>query len=592
MEEDPCPSSVNVCHTREELSALFKELQNMRSEGVLVDVTLCAEEKEIPCHRLVLAGNSEYFKLMFNGSHSESRKDKIEIGGVSAEALQQLVDYAYSSKITITTDNVHALFQAADMLQFLGVCDECEDFLEPHINQDTCLGTWALADRVSCTSLAEKAECWALKWFKELCTTEEFLELPYHLLKMYISDERLLAKEEQILEAIMLWARHDLKERKGHLKELLKCVCFSSMDQDYLKNILKEDEVLVGVRGIKQMMKSQSTHTSPRQMLQKDFLVLGGSRLVLCANARGEVEPRLYMNSSVYTLGLDSQCIDTSALPAPFHDSRGIAACVVDGDVIVTGGHESLTQAWRYRPALKSWTKLASLKKGRFNHRMALLQGQVYVVGGSRPVNYSRSGEAIERLPDVEVYKEKTNRWKKVAPLKLAVSSFGIATYGGQIYVFGGEPYPYEGNDLMRNETDAVQRYNPAQNNWTCDDDVQLPYPLSCIQACTVDDRIYIVGGQLECVLCFDPEDSYEPFRDMANTLFPWQHCSATVCGEEIYISGGRVHQLVTDGNGILRQVETYALVQCYNVNSDTMVLCKDLPKPLYGHCTVTVAKT
>ncbi|XP_078677219.1 kelch-like protein 24 [Branchiostoma floridae x Branchiostoma belcheri] len=526
---------------------------------------------------------------MFNGNHSESRKDKIEIGGVSAETLQQLVDYAYSSKITITTDNVHALFQAADMLQFLGVCDECQDFLEPRINQDTCLGTWALADRVSRTELAEKAECWALKWFEEVCTTEEFLELPYHLLKTYVSEEGLLAKEEQILKAIMLWARHDLKEREGHLKELLKCVCFSSMDQDYLKNILKEDKVLAGVRGIKQMMKSQSTHTSPRQMPQKDFLILGGSGLVLCTDALGQMEATFYSNSSVYTIGLDSQCKDTSELPRPFCESRGIAACVVDGDIIMTGGHLSLTQAWRYRPALKSWTKLANLKKGRCNHRMAVLQGQVYVVGGSR-WNYSQPGEATQRLPDVEVYKERTNRWKKVAPLKLAVSSFGIATYGGQIYVFGGEPYPYEGDDLMRNETNAIQRYNPAQNKWTCDDDVQLPEALSCIQACTVDDGIYIVGGQLQGVLHFYPED--EDFLEKADTLFPWQHCSATVCGEEIYISGGRVHQLVTDGNGLLSQVETYAKVQCYNVNSDTMVLCKDLPKPLYGHCTVTVAKT
>ncbi|XP_019625077.1 PREDICTED: kelch-like protein 24 [Branchiostoma belcheri] len=581
MGKDCCSNSpaVSCCHA----GWFFHSLQNMRSEGMLVDVTLCAKGKEIPCHRLVLAANSEYFKLMFNGSHSESRKDKIEIGGVSAETLQQLVDYAYTSEVNITEENVRSLFEAADMLQDFGVKGHCAEFLQQRVNKETCCGIWALADRMLSIRLAETAKGCALKWFEEACATEEFLQLPFHLLKAYVSDKGLLAKkEERVLEVIMLWVRHDLKEREGHLKELLKCICFSSIDKDYLKDMLKRDKVLARVRGIKQMAKSRPTSESTREISQQEILVLGGSRLYY--GDIPEMGPRLHLNSRVYRLGLDSQCIDSGLLPMPFRGNRGIAACVVDGDVIVTGGHESLTQAWRYRPALKSWTKLGSLKAGRFNHGMAVLQGQVYVVGGSRPASYP---DVIERLSDVEVYNKRTNRWKKVAPLKLAVSSFGITTYGGKIYIFGGEPYVYDGNDFRENQTQAFQGYDPSQNKWTLH---QLPMKMSCIQACTVNSKIYIVGGSLKHVLCVDLEE--EIAKPMAETLFPWEQCSAFVCGAEIYISGGRVHQMITTRNGTVRQMETYGSVQCYNVNSDTMVLCKDLPEPLYGHRTVTIAKT
>ncbi|XP_035676841.1 kelch-like protein 24 [Branchiostoma floridae] len=584
MDEDSCPTSKIVDGGY--AAWFFKELQKMRSEGLLVDVTLSAEGREIPCHRVVLATVNHYFRSMFSGSLSETKKDKIEMGGVSAESLQQLVDFAYTSKVDITEENVQPLFEAADMLQFHGVYGTCELFLEDRINEESCLGIWAQADRVSCTSLSEKAKIWALKWFEELCTTEEFLQLPVHLLKTYISDEGLLAKEEQILEAIMLWVKHDLKQREGHLKELLKCVCFSSLDQGYLKKILKKDKVLAKLPGIKQLTKSQSTHETPRHILQQDMLVLGGNWLVPHGTGvlRGK-GPVLYSNSYMYRLGLDCDCIDRSPLPEPFQESRGLAACVVDGDVIMTGGLETPNQAWRYRPSLNSWTKLGCLKRGRFNHGMAVLEGQVYVVGGSREV---RSPDIIDRLSEVEVYNEKTNRWRKVAPLQVSVSSFGITTCGGKIYVFGGAPYLYEGNDLMENETDAVQVYDPSQNEWSYD--MHLPVKASCIQACTVDSKMYIVGGYLECVVCIDPEE--EKLHLLADRLFPWKQCSATVCGGEIYITGGRVHQLVHSDNGTQRQIENYSKVQCYNVKNDIMVLGKEMPKPLYGHCTVTIAKT
>ncbi|XP_066284084.1 kelch-like protein 24 [Branchiostoma lanceolatum] len=578
MDDNHCPSSTTV-GARHAVS-FFGQLQKMRWEGLLVDVTLCAEGKEVSCHRLVLAANSEYFRVMFNGKHSESKKDKIEMGGVSAEALQLLVDHAYTSRVNITEENVRPLFEAADMLQFYGVSSDCQEFLRTRVKEETCLGIWTLADRVSCLPLAKTAKSCALKWFEEVCATEEFLQLPVHLLKTYISDKGLMArKEERILEVVMLWARQNLKERQKHLKELLKSVCFSRMDQDYLKNILKTDKVLAKVRGIKQMTKSQPTQDRPRHILQQDILLLGGS-----CYYHTEMELRYHWNNGVYRLGLDSHCIDRIPLPEPFQNSRGLAACVYDGHVTVTGGHKKLTQAWRYTPKLNSWVKLGRLKTGRYNHGMTVLQREVYVVGGSMPVQYP---DIIHRLPDVEVYNKRFNHWRLVAPLQLAVSSFGIATCGGKIYVFGGQPYVYDGDDLRENETDAIQCYDPSQNEWAIN--MRLPVKMSSVKACTVNSKIYIVGGKLECVLCFDPEQ--ESFKVLADRLFPWQQCSATVCNGEIYITGGMVHQFVGTGNDRLRHIENYAKVQCYNVNNDTMVLSKDLPEPLYGHCTVTIAK-
>jgi len=57
---------------------------------VFCDVTLLAEDVEIPAHRLVLASCSPYFSVMFT-SFEEKHKDRVRIQGVDGIALRMLV---------------------------------------------------------------------------------------------------------------------------------------------------------------------------------------------------------------------------------------------------------------------------------------------------------------------------------------------------------------------------------------------------------------------------------------------------------------------------------------------------------------------
>ncbi|XP_035676613.1 kelch-like protein 6 isoform X1 [Branchiostoma floridae] len=558
----------------------FEELRSMRSEGLLVDVTLCVEGKEIPCHRVVLSACSNYFQAMFSGNHSESKKDKIEMGGVSAEALRLLVDYAYTSKININKDNVQSLFVAANMLQFMHVEMACEKFLTVNLSADTCMATWALAEKMFSEELADTARHCAIKNLEEACKTEEFLQLPIYELQRYISDVELHAKkEEQVLEAIMLWTRHDLKERQRDLKDLLQCVCFSRIDKNYIKNILKEDKVLAKVPGVKKLTKDKALHQNLRTITQNDILVLGGVKDHYLAGDVG-------MNDSVYRLELDSNCVDSNPLPQQIQESVGFAACVLKDDVIVTGGNKSLRQAWRYKPSQKSLMWLGSLNKGRWRHGMAVLEGKVYVAGGCIRVD-----DDVCILADVEVYNERTNRWRKAAPLLKAVCNFGLTSCCGKLYAFGGVVDP-----TTHMKTDSLQCYDPSQNKWVFK--MRMPTAMGNIKACTVNDEIYLVGGPLERAMRFQPNEDSMCYEDMADRLAPWDHCSATVCGREIYITGGQTEPEIVELNlsehsPNLRflHLDNHATVQCFDTILDTMVTIKDLPLALDGHCTVTIAK-
>ncbi|XP_066298692.1 kelch-like protein 24a [Branchiostoma lanceolatum] len=512
---------------------------------------------------------------MFRGGHSESKKDKIEIGGVSAEALQLMVDYAYTANVTITSNNIQPLYEAANMFQVKPVEELCEDFLTDNLSPESCLGTWALADKVLRKRLCNRAKLFALKHFEEVCLTEEFLELPLNFLKTYISDDGLHAKkEERVLEMIMLWVRHDLEERQSHLKELLECLRFSHVDPGYLKDIMESDKVLAGVSGLKGLIKDQSRHARPRHIQQQEVLVIGGNTV------SDERRDDHIDSCSIYTLDLNCDCVDLCPLPESLVTCYSYAACVVDNDVVVTGGvtNESKAWAWQYKPSLNSWTQLGSLNKDRFYHGMTVLHGKMYVVGGI----------ALYTLPDVEVYSEMTDSWNLVAPLQEGVRDFGIASCCEKVFVFGGKTgkctlWPFDNS----HNTNAVQCYDPTQNVWTFA--APLPNPVDSIIASIVNSKIYLVGGELAHVLCYDPqEDCYEKMTDR---LASWADCGATVCGSEVYITGGldrRPSLIEPDDNDEI----PLATVQCYNVTSDTMIMMKELPVPIWDHISVTIPKS
>ncbi|XP_035698488.1 kelch-like protein 24 isoform X1 [Branchiostoma floridae] len=559
-------------------ATFLQRLHELRSEGHMLDVTLCAEGKEIPCHRLVLSAFAEYFHAMFRGGHNESKKDKIEIGGVSAVALQLLVDYAYTSKITVTADNVQSLYEAANMLQVKGVEDRCEEFLTDELSSETCLVTWVLADKVSCKRLLEKAKFCSLKYFEEVCTTEEFLELPVDILKAYLSDSGLHAKkEEQVLEVIMRWAGHDLQQRQRHVKALLECVRFSHVEQDYLKGILKKDRTLSSVPGVKELIQDQSMHARPRHIHQEEILVLGGVKHVM--------QPEEENNKDIYRLSLNCDCVDISPLPESVVKINGYEACAVNNDVVITVAQSlSECKVWQYKPSLNSCTQLGNLvRKERHLHSVVALQGQVYVVGGITSPSWAP-------VYDVEVYSETTDSWNLVAPLSLqgGVRDLGITTCCGKIFVFGGRT----GHCTLCDQshiTDAVQCYDPTRNVWTFV--APLPNPMQSVMACTVNCKIYLVGGQLAHVLCYDPLE--ECYVRMTGRLAPWCACGATVCGSDIYIIGGcdRKYSLSeTDDDDDYEEV-SHAAVQCYNVPSDTMILLKEFPLPISEHISLTIPK-
>lgn len=208
--------SFHACHVLETLKRLYLKKE-------LCDVVLVVAEQEIKAHRVVLAANSAYFYSMFTTDMCESVQERISLKGIEFEAVELLVNYCYTSTITITEKNVQNLLSVANLLQFSTVIESCCGFLKNQLHPTNCLGIGDFADHHGFSKLKNAAQSYAEKHFLEVIKSEEFLNATSEQLTAMLKSDFLdVASEKEVFDSVIQWISHDESRRKRHLPEFLK----------------------------------------------------------------------------------------------------------------------------------------------------------------------------------------------------------------------------------------------------------------------------------------------------------------------------------------------------------------------------------
>lgn len=112
-------------------SEVLCSLNEQRHAGLLCDVLLVVQEQEYRTHRSVLAACSKYFKKLFTAGSLASQPYVYEIDFVQPEALAAILEFAYTSTLTITASNVKHILNAARMLEIQCIVNVCLEIMEP-----------------------------------------------------------------------------------------------------------------------------------------------------------------------------------------------------------------------------------------------------------------------------------------------------------------------------------------------------------------------------------------------------------------------------------------------------------------------------
>ncbi|XP_070698990.1 transcription regulator protein BACH2 [Pempheris klunzingeri] len=131
---------VYVYESKVHCTNVLLSLEEQRRQGILCDVTVLVEGREVRAHKAVLAASSRYFLqalLGHDGSPGEAESIINLPDKVTAKGFGPLLQFAYTAKLVLSQDNIHEVILCADFLGVHNLEDSCFRFLQAQLQNDS-----------------------------------------------------------------------------------------------------------------------------------------------------------------------------------------------------------------------------------------------------------------------------------------------------------------------------------------------------------------------------------------------------------------------------------------------------------------------
>ncbi len=540
---------------------------------------LMAEGQSIPCHKMLLASVSEYFRRKFVTEANAMENNLLEIEGITFHTLKLIVSYLYSGKININVENIKKLIAASDMLKLSSLTETCGNYAVKILNATNCLGFYEIAALYNVEHLSGMAHQIMMNKFVDVVTGPEFKALAEDEVIQYIQDEKLrVLNEDPVFEAVVLWVKHDIDTRRPCFSNLLEHVRLTYCSPSYLQNVIARESLM--------------EHPACQKLLMLSFVHQFESEdRVGCVHdtVKPHSKPRAYYNTLLLIGKVENRRFPVSAECyfltgrewIPMKDlslSRcanvsEFSACLTKDGILVSGGLRqelALRECWLLSTTKFEWTTMPSLNTARYGHVSVAVGDQVYVVGG-------RGGNKA-LLTSVEHFDKYRKKWAETSALDRPLESPLIECLDQYVYVFGkatvqvvdgvpvetglhpsqGQTYSAPGSRMYNPQRVQTQNsswfsmFYPGSKKYEMRvtvlqkskayafDTTSMKWsslaemPQKCTQgsAVAILKKIYVVGGAERCCMCFDPY------------LGQWtilSHCARQHIGAPAVVWGGRI---------------------------------------------------
>ena len=119
--------------------------------------------------------------------------------------------------------------------------------------------------------------------------------------------------------------------------------------------------------------------------------------------------------------------------------------------------------------AENSWVTKASMHFSRTGAGAAVVNGIVYVIGGSQRYNTSDNGFSYRSINSTEAYDPATDTWVGKAPMPTSRDGLGVAVFQDKIYCFGGRNVSKD----YSISTNVNEVYDTKTDSW----ETKMPMP-------------------------------------------------------------------------------------------------------------------
>ncbi|XP_014663237.1 PREDICTED: kelch-like protein 5 [Priapulus caudatus] len=530
----------------------LKKMEDYYHHGELCDVILIIGAQRIHAHRIVLSAASDYFAAMFTSDVREAQQEEVPLKDVDSDSVLALVEYCYTGQIDLREDNVENLLSTASILQLLEVVEACCGFLMKQLHPSNCIGIRSFADVQGCCDLLKVAHNYAMDHFMEIMRNQEYLILPVEeVIRLLSNDDINVPNEETIYQAMMLWVKHDLPNRRQYLAKLMSHIKLPLLSPEFIadrveSNLLFKDDrecqdLIMEAMKYHLLPERRSTLQSPRTRPRKSTVgfiyAVGGVESNKGPNSCSieKYDPRTNSWTQVDSIsghrlqfgvavvedklfvvgGRDGlKTLNTveayslkekkwTTMPTMSTHRHGLGVGVLEGPLYACGGHDGwsyLSTVERWDAHAKQWSYVAPMHSPRSTLGVAVLNGRLYAIGG-------RDGKAF--LRSVECYDPHTNRWTLCTSMSKRRGGVGVAVSSGFLYAVGGYDTPT--SNATSNRFDSVERYDPKTDVWTTV--ARISPPRDSIGVCLMGEKLFAVGGYdgqafLNTVECYDPQNN------------------------------------------------------------------------------------
>ncbi|MGH0168149.1 UNVERIFIED_CONTAM: hypothetical protein FKN15_062898 [Acipenser sinensis] len=413
---------------------ILSSLNQQRKTNELCDVVINVGEQFFHVHQNVLLSISP--KVRSLTSHcdigaSDELSINIDPNYMSTSSVEELLNYFYTGKVSITMENVEELLRGVKLFEIKQLKNYCGEYMQASLNKTNCFRVLKMAESHDLQELAETAYKVIRDQFFSLAVRKDLLATPYNVFSRLIKDEKLHAQnEDHVFLTVLQWTKH-MPNRVKHFEKLFSHLHLSNVSNHILLKLSKEEDLIknnvacinkiMEVVGHKKTDGPRDINVSQRkETLIEVVLVLGGHKI------DGHFSNKVY----AYLIR-DNRWVKVTDMP---YNAAAPGAVSLGKYLFVTGGtnklNPSLKAAWRYDLDKNIWSKMPDLPVGLVFHTMVACRGSIFTVGGSIA--------AKKYISTIYKFDEEKDRWVTVGNMSVPLDCAEAIPKHNNIYIVTG----------------------------------------------------------------------------------------------------------------------------------------------------------
>ncbi|OCT94184.1 kelch-like protein 34 [Xenopus laevis] len=522
---------------------VFTQYQMLRAQRQLCDVSLIVDGNEFPAHKSLLACSSDYFRAMFKDYTKESKATVIHLKVISTTGLQNILDFIYTSWLSLSLNTLEDTLEAASYLQVLDAIPLCSQFLINTCDLESCCFSANIASKFYLTDTLTEAEKYIINnlWrlLQEDLHDTELLELNVKsMVNIIKSNDIPRVSEKCLLTLVLNWLQYD-HSRLAYAKVLFDNIRYGLLPLDKLRKLYTQTDVPLTASIKCMIIKAINYHSVPSKqpLLQDKYSTLRNQKgwiMLVGGTANGTFVENV-LGFDVYSHKWRS--VTSLPLKVQHH-----CTCVIGNFLFVVGGETpersqngtkdsslSITNiVYRYDPRFDQWLQVSGMLENRAQFSSCIIDNYIFAIGGR--------GDQQTILSSVELYDINRDTWTKSKDLPFKMHGHASTVHNNIIYISGGK------TDTQVNSSKDVYSWNRLEGQWK----KQAPMSIARFghQMATVKDAIFTFLGIYEP---FSDIEKYDPKHNQWTRLRPLpfdRFCYGLVVVEQtVLLLGGKKWQ-------------------------------------------------